>query len=361
MTEIIRETENWNNLSSYEQEDPAQKIAKKWLTKEDLVELSRIKPWRWIVELAITWTLIIAALQFTVMSRSPIAYIAAFFFIGCLQNALIQWRHEASHFSLTRNKKLNDLLGDVFIAGPVGTTISTYRYHHVVHHMYLNDPEKEVQSAQWICLRGSHLLAEVVNHLVGWSYAILVYAVVKSRKQPTPKQQASLQVFSLASIISFLIVNVGIFALCALQGAWYAYFILWVIPPFTVAQLINNFRTIVEHQPSSDVCDIVPSVKMTALTRVIRANPIERWLIAPVGFYYHHEHHAWPSIPYHRLGETRKLLKQRGYFDQDSIIYTEGYLKTVYQLAFQPEYGLRILNPFFDVEALEDELGHGHA
>lgn len=370
MSETIRRDENnWNALSSYEQEASAAPISKKWLTKEELVELSRIKHWRWISELVILWVLLLGTFQLTILVGNAVplwagvlVYALAFIFMGCLQNALIQWRHEASHFCLTRDKKLNDIIGDLFVAGPVGTTVSTYRHHHVSHHMYLNDPDKEIQPATWICLRGTHLLAEVVNHLVGWSYVILAYRIFKNNKQKTRRQQASLQVFSPASIAAFIVVNVSLFALAAVQGAWYAYFILWLIPPFTVAQLINNFRTIVEHQPSSDVCDVGRSVKLYAMTRVIKANPIERWLIAPVGFYFHHEHHAWPAIPYHRLGEVRSLLRKKGYFDQDNIIFTDGYLKTVWRLAFEPEFGLRILNPFLDMEKFEEEhLAHDHA
>ncbi|MDX1990921.1 MAG: fatty acid desaturase [bacterium] len=366
MSENIRTEANWNQLSSYEQD--AERLApKKWLNKEEIIELSKIKHWRWIGELALTWGLLVATLQVTIMLgkvlplwAAVLVYGVSFVLMGCLQNWLIQWRHEASHYCLTRDKKLNDLIGDIFIAGPVGSTTRNYRFHHVSHHMYLNDPDKEVQPATWICLRGGHLLTELVTHLVGFWYVTSLYKTAKEAEaKPNAKPENKLTVTP-AALASFFVVNGTLFALCALQGAWFAYFILWLMPPITVAQLINNFRTIVEHQPSSDICDVGRSVKLFAFTRVIRANPIERWLIAPVGFYFHHEHHAWPSIPYHRLGETRRLLQKKGYFDQDGIIYTDGYLKTVWQLAHQPDYGLRILNPFMDMEKFEEEHDHHH-
>jgi len=105
--------------------------------------------------------------------------------------------------------------------------------------------------------------------------------------------------------------------------------------------LMTNFRTIVEHQPSSDVCD-TGRVPVPAITRCVRSHPLERFIIAPVGFYYHYEHHLVPSIPCHRLGELRRLLQARGHFDQPGIVWVEGYLRTLWRLAMTPGYGMRI-------------------
>ena len=49
--------------------------------------------------------------------------------------------HEASHYSLVRNKWANDLLGDVFCLFPILATIHFYRLFHLAHHQYTNDPE----------------------------------------------------------------------------------------------------------------------------------------------------------------------------------------------------------------------------
>ena len=49
--------------------------------------------------------------------------------------------HEASHYSLLRNKRANDLVGDVFCLFPILATIHFYRLFHMAHHQYTNDPE----------------------------------------------------------------------------------------------------------------------------------------------------------------------------------------------------------------------------
>ena len=48
--------------------------------------------------------------------------------------------HEASHYSLLRNKWANDLVGDVFCMFPILATIHFYRLFHMAHHQYTNDP-----------------------------------------------------------------------------------------------------------------------------------------------------------------------------------------------------------------------------
>lgn len=318
------------------------------LSKEELVELSRIKHGQVIRDVILIWLQILLAIEIAILSQSVVVVILAVIYIGCMQNGLISWTHEASHYNLTRSKRLNDLLADLFIAGPAGVAVNAYRWHHVLHHRYLGDPTKEIALEMWLCLRGGYLYSEIARYLLG-AYVIRMIlryfgkgmehlTQVKEQPKRTP-----------ASLVSFAIGNTLLLLMCALQGQWYLYFVLWVFPLFTIALLTSNFRTVVEHQPSSDVCD-TGLVKLAPITRVIRSHPIERYLIAPVGFYFHYEHHLFPGIPYHRLKETRALLTQKGHFNSPDIVWGEGYIKTIWNLAMTPGYGIRLLNPLHDFE-----------
>ena len=60
--------------------------------------------------------------------------------IGGLQHRLAGLGHEASHYTLLRNKLLNDLVGDVFCMFPIFATVHFYRLFHLAHHQYTNDP-----------------------------------------------------------------------------------------------------------------------------------------------------------------------------------------------------------------------------
>jgi len=308
----------------------------------------RIKSGRVALDLGICWGLLLASLEAAIVLDTWFVTAVIFVFIGCLQNGLISWVHEASHCNIHRNRKLNDLFSDLFICGPVGISVDQYRWHHVSHHKYLGDSEKEVELPAWLCLRGGNLFAEIARHMFGF-FALNVILRKRRYSQPGAKHRPP-PPRSLAGWLGFLGGNGLLFLFCALQGSWYLYFVLWVAPLFTIALLVTNLRTVVEHQASSDVCDLGP-VKMPAITRVIDANPVERFLVAPVGFFYHYEHHLYPSIPYHRLSEARKILAGRGHFDRKEIVRVKGYTRTLWRLAMEPGYGIRLLNPFFEPDA----------
>ena len=63
--------------------------------------------------------------------------------VGALQHRLAGLGHEAAHYSLLRNRLLNDLVGDVFCMFPIAGTIHFYRLFHLAHHQYTNDPQRD--------------------------------------------------------------------------------------------------------------------------------------------------------------------------------------------------------------------------
>jgi fatty acid desaturase len=63
--------------------------------------------------------------------------------IGGFQHRLAGLGHESAHYTLLRNKFLNDLVGDVFCMFPIFSTIHFYRLFHLAHHQYTNDPERD--------------------------------------------------------------------------------------------------------------------------------------------------------------------------------------------------------------------------
>lgn len=317
-----------------------------WLTSAELRELMKIRHWRVALDIVLFWGTVLTTLGVAIAFPHWWVWVLCFVAMGCLQNALITWTHEASHSNLHRHRKTNDFIADLLLCGPGGISVDQYRWHHVNHHKYLGDPEKEVELVAWLCLRGGHLFAEIARHIVG----AFAWNIVQRKKRfsapdspfkpPPPRSKAAWA--------GFLVGNALLFGLCTYFGSWYLYFILWVAPLFTLALLISNFRTIVEHQASADVCD-VGQVKMPNFTRMVECSWLERMLVAPVGFDFHYEHHLFPSVPYHRLGELRRLLKQKGHYAQEGIIRETSYFGAIWSLAMRPGYGIRLLNPFADL------------
>lgn len=63
--------------------------------------------------------------------------------IGALQHRLAGLGHEASHYTLLKNKLANDLVGDLLCMFPLMATVHFYRVFHMAHHQYTNDPKRD--------------------------------------------------------------------------------------------------------------------------------------------------------------------------------------------------------------------------
>ena len=310
-----------------------------WVSREELHALGRIPTAQVIVSIIVAWSALFACLELSLRWHSLAADAACFCVTGVLFNAIgSYWTHEATHFNLAHDRKWNDLLGDLFLAGPTGVTVGHYRWQHFRHHSHVNDPDMEIDQSAWICLRGPKLYSQIALHLIGWH---ALNTILRYRESSRDPRKATLPPRSTASIVSFVVVNTAVLLRCAVAGQWYMYFLMWVGPLFTIAVAIGNIGTIVEHQPSSDVCD-AGLVHLPVLTRLMHAGRLERLLLGHVGFYYHYEHHLYPRVPALRLPELRRLLEARGCFDQPEIVHAEGYLRTLWRLSRDPRFGIRV-------------------
>ncbi len=67
----------------------------------------------------------------------------AILLVGGLQHRLAGLGHEASHYSLLKNKWANDFVGDLFCLNPLVSSVHFYRLFHMAHHQFPNDPERD--------------------------------------------------------------------------------------------------------------------------------------------------------------------------------------------------------------------------
>src|SRR5947208_11311071 len=72
----------------------------------------------------------------------PVAVVAVIL-VGAGQHQLTVLAHEASHHTLFRNRLLNELASDWLCMFPVCSTTHHYRLHHLAHHQFVNDPERD--------------------------------------------------------------------------------------------------------------------------------------------------------------------------------------------------------------------------
>ncbi len=110
--------------------------------------------------LALNWSVIIATLVLAIGGEAalraagysawwvvPIA-VVTIVVMGASQHQLGGAIHEGTHFYLFRTRVLNELASDWLAAFPIYTSTHHFRLHHLSHHQFVNDPERDPNFAQ---------------------------------------------------------------------------------------------------------------------------------------------------------------------------------------------------------------------
>ena len=103
--------------------------------------------------------------------------IIGFFVIGAIQHTLATFIHEAAHFNLFTNRKINDFFGHCLCAAPLITFMKDYRYFHFEHHRHTGkidkDPELKFYRSMGIKTKyesKADVIKVFINDLAGISY-----------------------------------------------------------------------------------------------------------------------------------------------------------------------------------------------
>jgi fatty acid desaturase len=234
-------------------------------------------------------------------------YVIAAAIISTRQHALGILVHEATHFRLFRNKQINDLVGDILCAFPIGFSVELYRREHIDHHRHLSsqgDPyweffQKE-KTWQWPKTK-SKAAALFIKDTMGlnfmeWARVIAPWSPWVRLKVPLPDEG-----FPLSRRIIFLVYYAMVVALVVYLEMVFHFLALWLLPQFTIVNAPLRLRSVAEHiainapQPFGPIRHVDPSW-------------IERVVIAPLNINYHLAHHIYPSVPQYRLPQLHRYL-----------------------------------------------------
>ena len=142
-----------------------------------------IAVWAWEAhragELAVGWLIAIT--------------IPAVLAIGASQHQLGAVIHEGTHYTLFKNRKLNESASDWLGGFPIYTSTQAYRLHHFAHHQFVNDPERDPIATQ--ASEGNHWLDFPVTHaelLAGflrliWPVNLLKYMLSRAKHSALPQ------------------------------------------------------------------------------------------------------------------------------------------------------------------------------
>lgn len=89
-------------------------------------ELSQLRPWITVAHIAREWLFILAPIILCIQYWSLWLYVAVVIWIGARQHALGILMHEGTHYRITKNRLLNELIGHVFLAFPTLGSMSGF-------------------------------------------------------------------------------------------------------------------------------------------------------------------------------------------------------------------------------------------
>jgi fatty acid desaturase len=298
---------------------------RKALPKELIQRLTRRSPWRATLPILLDFAVIALALSVALAYwfSLPITILCVLI-IGVKQHALFVIAHDAAHYLLYDNRRINDLVGRV-CATVQGLSMCTYRVIHRLHHNNLYgelDPDTALHGGY---PRGrAYLIKKLLKDLTGltaWkTYAYFLggapalntrtNVAVRPLDDTSPKLKGEAR-HDRNVVIVFHLVMLGVFAW---SGYLLQYLVLWILPLVTVVQAILRLRAISEHGATTDF-----SSPLTA-ARTNVAPAWLGWLIFPHHVNYHIEHHLYASVPHYHLRELHREMASRGVLEGAEVV-----------------------------------------
>jgi fatty acid desaturase len=291
----------------------------RFLDPATIKSLSKIKPWRGIVQVALEWLGIAAAIILCQTFWHPALYIFTVIWIGARQNGLAVMMHEAVHYRLLPNRKWNDWVGEIFTAWPVLVTVDSFRQTHWAHHRHVNKPEdpdwqrKQTELFEYP-KSGLDMVFITVKYWLG------LYAIKQLLEaNQGVKIPAQLKYLRLAFYSCVIVASIAF-------QFWLGLLIYWTVPLFTYFLWIIYVRGVAEHFGG-----IEDHEDLLEKTRHIEANFFERLLIAPNYIHVHIGHHLYPSVPFYNLRELQRLLMRNPDYASRAHV-TKGYIAFIVEL-----------------------------
>ncbi len=230
--------------------------------------------------------------------------------------------HEAAHRTAFRSDALNAVTAN--IAGFLKLMSPRwFGYFHFAHHAYTQDPERDPELATPKPRTfGQYLI--YLSGLTEWSSRIRILltnaagrntdSFVPDRAREKVVREARIYLAQYAALI-------GLSLLAGSTALLWA----WVVPAL-VGQPFLRAYLLAEHGLCPYVANMLENTRTTFTTRLVR---LIAWNMP-----YHAEHHAQPSVPFHKLPELHALVREQ------IRVTVDGYLafNRKYLAAIEPQH-----------------------
>lgn len=286
------------------------------ITREQLVELSERKPWKFNLALMIDIFLITMSI---VISEyfwfNPFVFIISLMLIGSRLHGIAILMHETTHSLAYKNRMTNLFVGEI-LAWPILTTMSGYRTNHLLHHRKLNtdDDPDWVRNKNVYYVYPKSKLENIFYLILLLSGIVAIPALcLLNRNFSRYRYNKIIEVFRIFFYTSVITASI-------IFDFWLGLIIYWIIPVITVLFFLLSYRGMAEHHGNLEYSHIYNS------TRHVKANWFEKFFLAQHNVEYHLAHHLYPQVPFYNLPKLHEILMQKPIYREKAHI-TEGYLK----------------------------------
>jgi fatty acid desaturase len=297
--------------------------ARRALSAQELAPLTQLSTLRSLLAIGQTLGLITAAVALAVLTWPSPWTVLSVFVIGIAQHGLFILAHEAAHYRLFPNRKLNDAAGRL-IGMASGISMCTYRVTHRLHHNNLytaEDPDTAIHGGY---PRGKrYLWKKLAQDILGLNaYKTFAYffgapainAATNKELRPLDDTSPELRTAARADRWGVVAFQLAAPMLALTLGGWQGllmYAVLWLLPLASVLQPILRLRAICEHGAVTDLSSPLTAARSNR-TSGNAANWLARGIIFPHHVNYHLEHHLYPAVPHYHLPRLHQLLQEKG-------------------------------------------------
>jgi fatty acid desaturase len=280
------------------------------LTLEELGHFRRTSTLRGVRLVLHAWGVIAGAIALYLLWPSILTLTVAVLLIGSRQLGLMVLMHEAAHWLLFPQARLNTWVGQWLCGAPVGADLKAYRRRHHLHHRHTQTPEDpDLALSAPLGLSRGRLGLALLSDLAGWTVLSRI-----ARWRPWHVGLAPIWRRVRAPLLVNAALAVGLTAI----GGGPLYLLVWVLPLATWFRLVTRVRDIAEHGLVPGADDPLRN------TRSIGAGPLARAFLAPYWVNYHLEHHLFVFVPCWKLPEIHGLvLKECGGRTERARSYAE--------------------------------------
>jgi len=233
---------------------------------------------------------------------------------GILLNALYAGQHEMSHRTAFRSRWLNDWVGSLI--GFIEFLPAQWdKKFHFAHHRATMDPARDPE-----------LLAYGIYTLPDWRIALFGVPFGKGQAQAMlsvargifPDYVWWLSDAEKPQMIREARWHLAGYALILMLSLWFQSWVAveYWIAPLLVMKFTYQFQNIGEHTGLAYDPDTL------RCTRTLKGPFLMRWLVWNMS--YHAAHHTYPSVPFHRLAQLDREIRQKTTAPEAS---TRGYLQ----------------------------------